>query len=137
MKKNLSIVSILLLASCLGPAPKKKNVEPEKSIKVDTASMVLLSGKYKVLLMSDSNPTDTEVFTLREDGAASWAYINDYGRNSEKVEDTKKGKWYSNNDTIVIELKGNSGPIESTYIKKSNIFVNKTYDSRSLERIEQ
>ena len=56
---------------------------------------------------------------------------------SGKSDDRKSGTWLADENSLTINIQGNSGMISETYLDNDGILVNKQLSKRSLEKTNE
>ncbi len=95
------------------------------------------AGSYKIEVLGTSSKKQVEVYILSKEGNAEWLWVN-YGQNKiRKSDDRKSGTWLADENSLTINIRGNSGMISETYLEKDGTLVNTQLSKRSLERTNE
>ncbi|MCF8276686.1 MAG: hypothetical protein K9J17_08130 [Flavobacteriales bacterium] len=134
--KHLNLVVCILVISCSSPKHQvsENELESEKSEYIKTNPLYTsLSGKYMVEVDDYENGLDSEIYSLKDDGTATWEHRSKAANGSTQTNVKKDGYWSATEEKIEIFINGNSGTIserftlehgtyrsESRILKKSN-----------------
>lgn len=95
------------------------------------------AGSYKIEVSGTSSKEEVEVYILYKEGKAEWLWVN-YGKNKVGYSDDRKfGTWFADENSLTIEIRGNSGMISETYLEKDGALINKQLSKRSLEKTNE
>ncbi len=148
MLKNKNLIfgiflSLILLTSCI--SKKKDNSEP-KIIQVKSEIDVSkenninykskFAGGYTIEVEGVSSAQEVELYALNENGGAIWMWIENDGNDGAIIEDEKSGTWSATENSITIDIRGNSGMISETYKLKGNLLTNTQLTKRYLKKTE-
>jgi len=126
---------VLLAVSC------QEKKEPQESHNVQTVKptqpnmyITKYSGSYIVEVNGVPNSYETEGYALKDDGTATWLWIESDGNNGAKVKQKKYGTWMGEKDKISISIQSQSGIIEEVYFDKNEGYINKDNPNRKLKK---
>lgn len=95
------------------------------------------AGSYKIEVSGTSSKEQVEVYILHKEGKAEWLWVN-YGKNKVGFTDDRKfGTWLADENSLTIDIQGNSGMISETYVEKDGALINKQLSKRSLEKTNE
>lgn len=137
MKKNrtLAIVALLLvivLISLISNRDKLKK-QPQTLTKSDTHTTINpyineYSGGYMINVTGMPKSNNTEMYVLHANGKAEWMWI-ELKSGKTNILSKKVGTWNATENSISIDISGNTGPIKETYTYTDGRF---SYGSRYL-----
>ncbi len=138
----VTILSLILLTSCISDkknnAEKKTEVadtEIEKEDKIDYKTK--FAGGYTIEVKGVSSAQEVELYALNENGGAKWMWIENDGNGGAIVVDEKSGTWSATENSITIDIRGNSGMISETYkLNNNNVLTNTQLTKRYLKKTE-
>ena len=78
----------------------------------------------------------TEAYALRDDGTATWMWIEPNSTGGAKVVDKKTGSWEATATSITTKINGKSGIIIESYTVRNGIFVSNSSSDRYLKHSE-
>ena len=91
-------------------------------------------GNYKIEVTGVSSKKEVEIYQLESNGKAQWlwVYYNIDGKGY--VDDRKIGTWIATENSLSINIQGNSGMISETFVVMGDNLVHKTLSKRKLEK---
>jgi len=145
--KNLifgTILSLILLTSCLSDKKNNNEIkmnETESEIKVSNEKSIdyksKFAGGYTIEVKGVSSAQEVELYALNENGGAKWMWIKNDGNGGAIVDDEKSGTWSATENSITIDIRGNSGMISETYkLNNDNVLTNTQLTKRYLKKTE-
>ena len=115
--------------------PKKNSEEDSFQEYYNNEFRAKFAGAYTIEHKT-SSVKDVEMYALNENGGAKWLWIENDGSGGANVDDEKTGTWTANENTITVNIRGNSGPIIETYKLKENVFYNTQFPKRYLKEVD-
>jgi len=132
------IVIIIIIVAIVWSNPPKTQKKKSKSnyttaVKSSNSKLRVHAGNYTIELSGKTDPNNVESYILKENGTATWMWIQPAGRGGAKVTSEKHGSWDVKENSIVIKIKGNTGTIIETYTYSNGAY---RYGSRYLKKIK-
>lgn len=119
-------------------SPVESKIE-EKIIIIDSLEFygAKFSGKYTIEVKGVSSEQEVEVYELEENGKATWIWAENNGKGEVIVDDKKEGTWKATNESVTIDIMGNSDMISETYKMKKGKLTDISIPKRSLKKIKK
>jgi hypothetical protein len=130
----LSIIALSLTSCGVGNEPKQLGKSERTTVAQPSIYVAKYTGAYLVEVNGVSNDYETEGYALKDDGTATWMWIENDGANGATLKQKKYGTWISEIDKIHISINGQSGPIEEVYVLKDGEFINTDNPNRKLRK---
>ncbi|WP_394749574.1 hypothetical protein [Spongiimicrobium salis] len=141
MTKNIKItffliVSSFTISSCL-ISTKKDTKEDEKVNTIPTEDFKKkFAGSYTIEIKGKTFNEHAEVYALNENGGVSWLWIENKGKGNTNIDDRKVGTWTATENSITINIQGNTGVITESYELKDEVLVNSVLPKRYLKPVQ-
>jgi hypothetical protein len=130
----LAVVVVVILAF-LGGLIKNRQLPEKRSTPTPTVVNPYVkkyAGGYTIEVRGYSGAV-VEAYALRDDGTASWMWIEPNGIGGAREVEKKTGTWNATETTITTKINGKSGLIVETYTLKNGVFVNNLSSDRYLK----
>lgn len=136
--KNLFIIklsltlNVILFISCQN-VETNRDISTENNINMKDSNNIYIdkyAGGYKVEVKNIYSNTTAEVYILRNDGSAKWMYIINDRNGGADVKSEKIGNWNATENSITINVNGNTGVITEEF----KLINGEFYDSLTGER---
>ncbi len=130
----LAVIVVVILSFWAGLI-KNRQLPEKRSYTTPTVVNPYLkkyAGGYTIEVRGFSGAV-VEAYALREDGTASWMWIEPNGMGGAREVEKKTGTWNATETTISTKINGKSGLIVEIYTLKNGVFVNNISSDRYLK----
>jgi hypothetical protein len=151
-RKNLLLVTIftsILFTSCISESSKgskanqtttdtttisevvmKDTVEPEENFRAK------FHGSYMIEIKGIPTSSLVEVYNLNENGKSQWLFIEVNSKGEADIKQTKQGTLTATENSIEVNITGNTGVITESYEVKNKVLTNVENSAKYLKKTE-